>query len=64
MIACGPINCPWKCHLIGGPWIAENPSCPFHGLDPVDMTVLSQDDVDRMCREEEMRQEYNVNLEP
>jgi len=32
-----PGNCPWECHLIGGPWIAENPDCPFHahGAKPV-----------------------------
>ena len=26
-----PLLCPWQCHLIGGPFIAENPECPFHG---------------------------------
>ena len=28
-----PGACPWECHLIGGPWIAENPDCPFHGAN-------------------------------
>lgn len=23
--------CAYECHQIGGPWIAENPSCPEHG---------------------------------
>jgi hypothetical protein len=26
-----PLNCPYECHQIGGPWIAENPDCPKHG---------------------------------
>lgn len=26
-----PLNCPYECHKIGGPWIAENPDCPRHG---------------------------------
>ena len=32
-----PGRCPWGCHVIGGPWIAENPDCPFHadGAKPV-----------------------------
>jgi len=21
--------CGYGCHVIGGPWIAENPNCPF-----------------------------------
>ena len=34
-----PMNCPWHCHQIGGPWISEDPSCPFHGSgwDSVDL---------------------------
>lgn len=24
-------SCGFECHTIGGPWIAENPSCPIHG---------------------------------
>ncbi len=29
-------HCAYKCHMIGGPWIAENPSCPVHGRDARD----------------------------
>lgn len=25
------MTCPYECHQVGGPWIAENPSCPTHG---------------------------------
>lgn len=25
------MRCPYQCHEIGGPWIAENPDCPEHG---------------------------------
>lgn len=24
--------CEHECHMVGGPWVAENPSCPLHGL--------------------------------
>ncbi len=27
------MSCPNQCYLIGGPWIAEDPSCPIHGVD-------------------------------
>lgn len=23
--------CKYECHMIGGPYIAENPDCPVHG---------------------------------
>jgi hypothetical protein len=26
------MNCGYECHKIGGPWIAENPKCPIHGV--------------------------------
>lgn len=25
--------CNHECFVIGGPWIAENPSCPIHGIN-------------------------------
>lgn len=25
------LECGYRCHEIGGPWIAENPDCPIHG---------------------------------
>lgn len=25
------MGCGYECHMIGGPWIAENPHCPIHG---------------------------------
>lgn len=30
--------CEHECYLIGGPWIAENPSCPKHGSGSLDRT--------------------------
>lgn len=24
--------CGYQCHMIGGPYIAENPECPVHGV--------------------------------
>lgn len=27
------MNCGYQCYEIGGPWIAENPNCPVHGID-------------------------------
>lgn len=27
------MRCEYRCHEVGGPWIAENPVCPVHGLD-------------------------------
>jgi hypothetical protein len=59
-----PMMCPWQCHQIGGPWISMNPSCPFHGLDPLPRSEADSDafDIDpeegeRMCREETARRE-------
>jgi len=54
-----PLMCPWQCHEIGGPWIAENPSCPFHGhgIDRVDLDELDPDEGERMCQEELARRE-------
>jgi len=52
-----PFMCPWQCHIIGGPWISENPDCPYHGASPEDLDELDQSDVDRMCQEEEARRD-------
>lgn len=52
-----PLHCPWECHLIGGPWISENPQCPFHGSNPVDCDELDKEEGERMCREEDARRE-------
>jgi hypothetical protein len=27
------MKCEYQCNEVGGPWIAENPNCPFHGYD-------------------------------
>jgi hypothetical protein len=43
-----PLLCPWECHLIGGPWIEENPECPFHGPTVSDWTDLTQDEADQI----------------
>jgi hypothetical protein len=58
-----PLMCPWQCHLIGGPWIAANPSCPFHGSDPVDLEALDPDEGERMCQEETDRREASFAYE-
>lgn len=29
-------DCGHQCHMVGGPWIAENPDCPIHGVDGLD----------------------------
>lgn len=29
------MKCPYQCNEVGGPWIAENPDCPFHGPNAV-----------------------------
>lgn len=54
--------CPWRCHMIGGPWISSNPSCPFHGYDRIptsedDCTVylIDPEEGERLCQEEEAR---------
>ena len=58
-----PLMCPWRCYEIGGPWIAENPDCPFHGrgINLVDLEELDQMDGERMCREElELREQREL----
>lgn len=47
-----PLPCPWRCHEIGGPWIAEDPECPFHGVN-ADLESMTQEEGDRLCREKE-----------
>lgn len=27
------MHCGYKCHKVGGPWVAENPACPVHGVE-------------------------------
>ena len=27
------LNCGYQCHMVGGPYIAENPTCPVHGYE-------------------------------
>lgn len=27
------MNCGYQCYQIGGPWIAEDPHCPIHGVE-------------------------------
>ena len=29
------LECGYECHMIGGPWIAENPNCPIHSREAV-----------------------------
>lgn len=45
-----PLMCPWQCHEIGGPYIAENPDCPFHGDNAEDLTT---EEGERLCQEQE-----------
>jgi hypothetical protein len=36
--------CEYECYQIGGPWIAENPRCPVHGVE----AQRHSDDLDRL----------------
>lgn len=56
-----PLRCPWRCHEIGGTWIAENPSCPFHGTDPVDPEELTEEEGQRMCLEQEALNDQSLD---
>lgn len=47
------MNCTYECHQIGGPWIAENPDCPFHGRE----AIRYQDEHDARFGEIEKRLE-------
>lgn len=52
-----PMNCPWECHQIGGPWISENPKCPFHGINRLPELEDGGYDIDselgeELCREQ------------
>lgn len=58
-----PFRCPWRCHEIGGPWISENPSCPFHGMSPVDLDELDPDEGDRMVRAQQVVMERELEEE-
>lgn len=51
--------CPWRCHEIGGPWIAENPSCPIHGAERREM---SDDERFEVEQAERARQHNEVPL--
>ena len=38
--------CGYGCHVIGGPFIAENPDCPKHGGNPDCDDAPDEEDVD------------------
>ena len=37
--------CAYRCHEIGGPWIAENPDCPIHGHNGVQEDLNQLDEM-------------------
>ena len=50
------MNCGHQCHQIGGPWIAEDPSCPIHGTEAQQQLERSEsvkDDLRRQLRRAE-----------
>ncbi len=51
-----PLRCPWQCHEIGGPWIAENPDCPFHSENATPDEITDETGL-RLCRDENIRRE-------
>lgn len=40
------MSCGYQCFEIGGPWISENPDCPFHGTEAKarEAQALAQED--------------------
>lgn len=53
------IRCPWRCHEIGGPFIAENPECPIHGRDAVELT----DDEREFLEQQELARQWETHDE-
>lgn len=50
------MDCGYECYMVGGPWIAENPSCPFHGsaahyTDTSGLVALSAGDIEALWME-------------
>lgn len=48
------MGCQSRCYEIGGPWIAEDPNCPIHGVDAQREAEI---------REEERRQQEEEDAE-
>jgi hypothetical protein len=48
------MSCSSQCYVIGGPWIAEDPNCPIHGVDAQRESEI---------REEERRQQEEDDAE-
>lgn len=42
------MSCAFHCHEIGGPFIAENPECPIHGADGIDVDEF-RSMISRLC---------------
>ena len=40
--------CSYRCHEIGGPYIAENPNCPIHGEGGFDIDE-ARSVIERLC---------------
>ena len=36
------MNCGHRCHEIGGPWIAEDPDCPVHGVEALRLAKIRE----------------------
>lgn len=50
------LGCGYECHMVGGPWIAENPACPFHGsnahyIDTRELEMISAGDIEALWME-------------
>ena len=41
------LNCGYQCHLVGGPYISENPDCPFHGAGSADRETSIEEIIER-----------------
>jgi hypothetical protein len=41
-------GCGHGCYVIGGRWIAENPSCPVHGIEAREREDDREEEIDRL----------------
>lgn len=63
--------CAYECYQVGGPWIAENPSCPVHGSHAIESREAKSDQIhsvlirvwDREISADEGMQEINWILD-
>ena len=45
------MDCGYRCHEIGGPYIAENPDCPIHGAGGIGDDLEKMDDMKSAIRD-------------